>query len=39
MTLTIIDDMNFGMWLGAFFATFGFIRILISIKMYMQTSK
>lgn len=39
MTLTIFDEMNFGLWLGAFFATFGFVRILISCKLYMEASK
>lgn len=39
MTPTMFDEMNFGLWLGAFFATFGFVRILISCKMYMEASK
>ncbi|XP_055297902.1 uncharacterized protein LOC129566202 isoform X2 [Sitodiplosis mosellana] len=38
MTTTMFDELNFGLWLGAFFATFGFIRILISCKMYMETN-
>lgn len=39
MTLTMFDEMNFGLWLGAFFAVFGFFRIVMSCKMYMEASK
>lgn len=39
MTITLFHDMSLGLWLGAFFATFGFIRVIISCKMYMKASK
>lgn len=39
MTTTTFDEMNYGLWLGAIFATFGFVRLLISCRVFMQASK